>query len=79
MKYFSYGRKLVDDVYCGPDGYLPANTTSSVFYNANWFCASEIDSINYDGLEWFDPTEITKEYFDEAFAAQPIPPPSGSI
>ena len=79
MIYFTYGRRLVDGVYYGPEGYLPDNQTGSIFYNSNWFAASQIDSINYDGLEWFDPTEISKEYFDEAFAAQPVPPPSGSI
>ena len=79
MIYFTYGRIFLDGVYYGPEGFLPDNQTSSVFYNANWFAASEIPDVNYDGLNYFDPTEITKEYFDEAFAAQPVPPPSGSI
>jgi hypothetical protein len=74
MKYFTYGRKLVDGVFYGPEGFLPTNSTSSVFYNANWFASADMSSL--DQVWYFDPTEITKEYFDEAFAAQP---PSGSI
>ena len=77
MKYYTYSRQYVDGKFDDPTGYLPVNSTSSIFYVANWFGAAEIDSL--DVIYSFDPTEISKEYFDEAFAAQPVPPPSGSI
>lgn len=74
MKYFTYGRKLVDGAFNQPTGCLPSNSTCSVFYNANWFASADME--NLDSVYYFDPTEITQEYFNEAFAAQP---PSSSI
>lgn len=74
MKYFTYSRQYVEGNFFGPEGFLPTNTTHSVFYSANWFCASEIE--DYSSIYMFDITDISKEYFDEAFAAQPH---SGSI
>lgn len=74
MKYFTYGRKFVDGTFYGPEGFLPSNSTSSIFYNANWFASADME--NLDPVYYFDPTEITEQYFNEAFAAQP---PSGSI
>lgn len=75
MKYFTYGRKLVDGVFNEPTGWLPVNATCSIFYRANYFGAAEIESL--DEIWWFDPTEITKEEFDEALVSGSIP--SGSI
>jgi hypothetical protein len=81
MKYFTYGRMFVDGVYYNPDPFLwNCQFTSSIFYNANWFCKADIESLSaVPELDYFDPTEITEEYFNEAFVAQPVPPPSGSI
>jgi hypothetical protein len=66
MKYFTYGRLYNGYDLIHPCGLLPMNTTSSVFYNSNWFGASEIDDLSIISL--FDPSEISKEYFDDAYA-----------
>jgi len=73
MKYFTYGRKLVDGRFNQPSASLPLNSTSSIWYQDNWFASADMETL--DDVWAFDPTEISKEYFDEAFAAQP---PSGS-
>jgi len=66
MHYFTYGRKLVDDVFNHPTGLFPTpNSTCSVFYNANYFGAAELESL--DDIWWFDPTEISEQEFMIAY------------
>lgn len=66
MKYFTYGRVYIDKRFEHPNGLLPVNTTCSIFYNYNWYGSSEVDDLN--SLLTFDPSEITKEKFDEAYS-----------
>jgi hypothetical protein len=75
MKYFTYTPLIIENKPNGPDGFLPVNTTSSVFYNNTWFCGSEIE--NFNDIEIFNPIEISKAVFLEAYNVWYIP--SGSI
>jgi hypothetical protein len=69
MIYFSYGRKKVDGEWCGPEGFLPAESTCDIFYQANYF--GSLSSGSLDIVSDFDPTEVSKSVYDVAFAAQP--------
>lgn len=69
MKYFTYGRHLVDGKWNDPTGHLSAGSICGVEYNANYYGKTPDD--NLDALVLFDPTEISKAMWDEAVAAQP--------
>lgn len=69
--YFTYGRRLMDDgTFDHPTGLLPNGGTCNIFYNANYFGSANLSSL--ETLWMFDPTEISKSYFDEAVASQPV-------
>lgn len=76
MIYFTYGRKQVMGEWNHPTGFLPEWSTYAIEYMANYY--GSIPSGSLDIIADFDPTEITKQMYDDAVAAQP-PSPSGSL
>lgn len=67
MIYYTYGRRRVEDRWEHPIGVLSDGSLCGIEYMANYY--GTLTSGSIEVVADYDPTEISKEMFDAAYAA----------